>query len=592
MATSEQAIRTAQATAKGASRAYSGSATEALTVLLEGHAAQLGADLAAILMADDRLRIRHAGNGTASRNRHRLMDEIEARLSDWMRAARTPIVINDPEADPGCRARLSIGCKLVIAPIELGSGAVSGIVVFGNPPSAPDFTHRSKLTAASAAARIADIVKTRFDASTGLMTRREFESVLDDALSKGSRSTTRHCLLHVDLDELQKVEENLGADARDEAIGRVAQQLGNGAGPNSAIGRVGPDEFAILLRDCTFEKGFCIGQELRRAIGAMNVVWKNEAIKLTASIGVTQLIPEIGTRESTLAAAKIACITAKELGRDQVKSFRHADAVRLNDGGRAKILARIQNALQNDRFVLFGQIIRPLSTRARAGHVEVLLKGIDDDNEHLEPSEFIPLAERSHIMPEIDRWVVRNTLEKIASFQLRESRAKTIFSINLSGQSLCDDGFLDFVTTELERTAVAPRTICFEITETAAILNIDRATHFMRTLKEHGCLFSLDDFGAGLSSFSYLRVLPVSYLKIDGQFVRDIVGDPICDAIVAAISQMSDAMGLKTIAEFVETAAIKQHVRRLGIDYAQGNGVAETRPIEDVFAELLRGERA
>lgn len=591
MATSEPATLTAQSAQQTGAQVYSGSAAEGLSELLAGVAEQFGADFGAILMADDRLRVRHSASGRTSNNRRRLMDEIEAKLSDWMRIARAPVIINDPEADPACVAQLSIACKLVLAPIELTDGTVSGILVLGNPPSARDFTRKATLAVASIAARVAGLIKTRFDASTGLMTRREFETVLDDALANGSRSTTRHCLLHVDIDELRKVEDNLGIEARDEAIGRVAKELGNGAGPNAVVGRVGPDEFAILLRDCTFERGFCVGQDLRRVIGAMNFVWNDEPVKLTASIGVAQLTPEIGTRESTLAAAKIACITAKELGRDQVKSFRHSDAMRLNDGGRARILERIQNALQNDRFVLYGQVIRPLSTRARAGHVEVLLKGIDDDNEPLQPSEFIPLAERTQIMPEIDRWVVHNTLEKIASYQLCENRAKTIFSINLSGQSLCDDGFLDFVIHELDRTAVAPRTICFEITETAAILNIDRATHFMQTLKEHGCLFSLDDFGAGLSSFSYLRVLPVSYLKIDGQFVRDIVGDPICDAIVAAISQMSDAMGLKTIAEFVETPAIKQHVRRLGIDYAQGNAVAATRFLDEVFIELSQGRR-
>jgi len=565
---------------------YSGGASEALARLLEEAADGLDADIVAILLNDERLRVRHVGRYHSSRNAARLVEEIEQQLSEWLRACRSPTLINDVEAGPSCASRLSIACKLIVAPIARSDGAVEGIIVIGNPPSAPDFVNRNLVSVDALAAAACDVLASRFDASTGFMSRREFETVLQHALTTGSRSTTRHCLLHVDLDELQRLEESFGADARDELIAHIARELDKHLAPGTAIGRLGRDEFAVLLRDCTFEKGFCVGQEIRRAISSVNVIWQDKPMKLTASIGVTQLIPEIGTCESTLAAAKIACITAKELGRDQVKSFDRDAAIRLGDNRRARILSQIQEALQNDRFVLFGQIIRPLSARARAGHVEILLKGIDSQNELLAPSDFIPFAERNKIMSEIDRWVVRRSLEKIAGFQLRENRTTTVFSINLSGQTLSDDGFLDFVINELDRTAVAPRTICFEITETAAILNVDRATHLMTRLKEHGCLFSLDDFGAGLSSFSYLRALPVSYLKIDGQFVRDIVGDPICDAIVAAISQMSDAMGLKTIAEFVESTAIKQQVRRLGIDYAQGNAVATPKRLDEVFKEL------
>ena len=583
MATSELAILSPQAFVLGEPAYPAGGAQYELEKLLEGFASRLQADLAAVILRDERLRVRYKSHQRSSKNAGKLMDQLETDLEHWLNAAQRVLVQNDSAAAGNQHARLSHACKLVAAPVSLTGDGPDGIVVVINPPSAPDFSSRDASLVKALAATVSEIVQSHYDSATGLMTRKEFEFVLDDALSTGSRSTTRHCLLYLDLDELQLLEDSLGREARDELVWQVAQQLKADADENAEIARIGEDEFAILLRDCTLKRGFCVGQEIRRAVSSLNVVWNDKPIKITASIGVTQLVPGIGTRESTLAAARIACITAKEDGRDRVKAFWHDDAVRLNDQRRESVISRIQGALQNDRFLLYSQAIKPLWKRARIQYLEVLIKGIDDDDEPIPPSEFIPYAEQSKIMPELDRWVVRHSLEALADNRTSERAANAIVSINLSGQSLCDDGFLDFVISQLERTEVPATSVCFELTETAAILNMERARTFMATLTRHGCRFSLDDFGAGLSSFSYLRTLPVSFLKIDGQFVRDIVDDPVCNAMVAAIHQMSHAMGLKTIAEYVETPAIKQHLREIGIDYGQGDAIA--KPI--LFSEAL-----
>ncbi len=586
MATSELAILTSQAFDLGEPAYPAGGAQFELERLLEGFASRLQVDLAAVILRDERLRVRYKSHQRSSKNAGKLMDQLEADLEHWLKAAQRVLVQNDSTTAGNQYARLKHACKLVAAPVSLSGDGLDGMVVVVNPPSAHDFTSRDGSLVKALAATVSEIVQAHYDSATGLMTRKEFEFVLDDALSTGSRSTTRHCLLYLDLDKLQLLEDSLGREARDELVWHVAQQLKADADDTAEIGRVGQDEFAILLKDCTLKRGFCVGQEIRRAVSSLNVVWKDEPIKITASIGVTQLVPGIGTRESTLAAARIACITAKEDGRDRVKAFWHDDAVRLNDQRRENVIGRIQAALQNDRFLLYSQAIKPLWKRARTQHLEVLIKGIDDDDEPIPPSEFIPYAEQAKIMPELDRWVVRRSLEALASYQSAERAANAIVSINLSGQSLCDDGFLDFVISQLERTNVPSASICFELTETAAILNMERARKFMATLTRHGCRFSLDDFGAGLSSFSYLRTLPVSFLKIDGQFVRDIVEDPVCNAMVAAIHQMSQAMGLKTIAEFVETPAIKQHLREIGIDFGQGNAIAKPILFSDALAAL------
>lgn len=586
MATSELAILTPQAFDLGEPAYPAGGAQFELERLLEGFASRLQVDLAAVILRDERLRVRYKSHQRSSKNAGKLMDQLEADLEHWLKAAQRVLVQNDSAKAGNQHARLKHACKLVAAPVSLGGDSSDGMVVVVNPPSASDFTNRDGSLVKALAATVSEIVQAHYDTATGLMTRKEFEFVLDDALSTGSRSTTRHCLLYLDLDELQLLEDSLGREARDELVWQVAQQLKADADDTAEIGRIGEDEFAILLKDCTLKRGFCVGQEIRRAVSSLNVVWKDEPIKITASIGVTQLVPGIGTRESTLAAARIACITAKEDGRDRVKAFWHDDAVRLNDQRRESVIGRIQAALQNDRFLLYSQAIKPLWKRARTQHLEVLIKGIDDDDEPIPPSEFIPYAEQAKIMPELDRWVVRRSLEALADYQNSKRAANAIVSINLSGQSLCDDGFLDFVIGQLETTKVPSSSICFELTETAAILNMERARSFMAALTRHGCRFSLDDFGAGLSSFSYLRTLPVSFLKIDGQFVRDIVEDPVCNAMVAAIHQMSQAMGLKTIAEYVETPAIKQHLREIGIDFGQGDAIAKPILFSDALSAL------
>jgi len=586
MATSELAIPSPQVLDVAEAPFSAGGAKYELERLLEGFASRLQVDIAAVLLNDERLRVRYKSHQRSSKNAGKLMDQLEADLAHWVKAAKNGLLQNDSGTAGNQHARLSHACKLVAAPISLTDNSVDGIVVVVNPPAANDFTNRDASLVRALAATVTEIVQSHYDTATGLMTRKEFEYVLDDALSAGSHSTTRHCLLYLDLDELQLLEDSLGREARDELVGQVALQLKADADDTADISRIGEDEFAILLRNCTLKRGFCVAQEIRRAVSSLNVVWRDEPVKMTASIGVTQLVPGIGTRESTLAAARIACITAKENGRDRVKAFWHDDAVRLNDQRRENIISRIQAALENGRFLLYSQAIKPLWTRARAHHLEVLIKGIDDDDEPIPPSEFIPYAEQAKIMPELDRWVVKHSLAALAGAQGSKRAGKAIISINLSGQSLCDDGFLDFVIEQLERTKVPATSICFELTETAAILNMERARKFMATLTRHGCRFSLDDFGAGLSSFSYLRTLPVSFLKIDGQFVRDIVDDPVCNAMVAAIHQMSHAMGLQTIAEYVETPAIKQHLRGIGIDYGQGDAIAKPILFSDALASL------
>lgn len=511
-------------------------------------------------------------------NAGKLVSELEQDLIGSSKITCSETTINDVMPIRAQDIRPKVPCKCIITPISTDDGELEGLFVVANRPDAPNFTKRHQSLVQAIVPNVADILDARFDRLTGLINRKEFETLLEDALSSKSSTDTHHCILHLTLDSMRAVDESLGRDAHDAAIRQVAQYLATSLKATGSVARIGDDDFAVLIDHCPLDRGGIVGHDIRRGITDLNVIW-SRPIKLTVSIGVARLATDSETVESALAAAKIACIVAKDRGRDQVALYRQSDAVHLHGKERMQGVEAIQQALQCDRFELYGQRIEPLQGKSKTSHFEVLIRVIDEKGQVATPDDFIPHAEHSRLMPEIDRWVVSHSLDMLAGFRAGMEQRELLLSINLSGQSLCDNGFLDFILEELSRTGIPARSICFEVTETTAILNMAQATQFMTTLRNKGLRFSLDDFGSGLSSFSYLKKLPIDFLKIDGQFVREIAEDPVSNAIVAAINQMSHAMGLKTIAEFVESTAVKTQLKSIGVDYGQGFGISKPRPL-------------
>ncbi|MFC3531313.1 EAL domain-containing protein [Vogesella facilis] len=421
------------------------------------------------------------------------------------------------------------------------------------------------------------------DALTGLANRREFEHRLEQALGKleqHSGQHAEHALMFLDLDQFKVVNDTCGHAAGDELLRQICTLLQQQLRDGDTLARLGGDEFGILLEHCPALPAEQIAEALRQTVQDLHFVWQGHPFNVSVSIGLVHINHAMTTLAEALRAADVACYMAKEKGRNRVQIY-HADDSELSlKFGEMAWVQRIHLALEENRFCLYAQQIAPLGDTLEAGaHIELLLRLHDEFGRLVPPISFIPAAERYGLMPLIDRWVVQNAFTILAARQrCGKPEAITTCAINLSGTTIGDDAFLDFLRDQFRLHAVVPHTICFEITETSAIANLSDAIHFITELQKIGCRFSLDDFGSGMSSFSYLKHLPVDYLKIDGSFVKDMLDDPIDHAMVSAINHIGHVMGKRTIAEFVETPQIMQAVAALGIDYAQGYAIMRPQP--------------
>lgn len=457
------------------------------------------------------------------------------------------------------------------SPIRDGKGDVTGgVLVFHDVSESRELNRRLSYHASH-------------DILTGLVNRAEFESRLERALKSAKARETSYALCYLDLDQFKIVNDSCGHQAGDALLGQLGALLKSKIRWRDTLARLGGDEFGVLLESCNLEQALETAETLRVAVGDFKFMWDDRSFRLGVSIGVVPITAGNEDVAALLSAADSACAAAKEAGRNRIHSFEENDIDLQRRRREQQWAARINNALEENRFELFRQTIQPLQTAEDGAHYEILLRMRDETGGIIAPGLFIEAAERFSLTPRIDRWVIMNAFRWLVS-EADERERLALCSINLSGQSIGDDKFLPFVIEQFQMSGLDATKICFEITETAAIASYSQANRFINALKELGCMFALDDFGTGLSSFGYLKHFPVDFLKIDGSFVKEILHDPIDREMVRSINEIGHLTGKRTIAEFAENEEIITMLKGMGVDYAQGYGVSEPKRVTRAVA--------
>ncbi|VAW89543.1 diguanylate cyclase/phosphodiesterase (GGDEF & EAL domains) with PAS/PAC sensor(s) [hydrothermal vent metagenome] len=468
------------------------------------------------------------------------------------------------------RYEAMVAIESTIAPMLDNNGNVTGIVVVFRDVSEERQLRKQLLHQAN------------HDALTGLFNRLVFEKKLSEALNQARTTGTEHAVLFLDLDQFKVVNDTCGHVAGDALLQQLTSLLREKMRATDILARLGGDEFGVALSNCSLDHAKKIALSLLDTVREFRFIWEDKTFEVGVSIGLVMLDENSKSVASIMSAADIACYAAKDGGRNRYHLYESSDTELKQRHGEMQWVTLISKAIAEDRFVLHLQEIKALKGDQQGGHYEVLLRMVGDSGDLIPPGAFLPAAERYGLIANVDRWVIEKGLGILVKYLERNPGESCVFAINLSGLSIGDDGFLEYVQEQITRHQLPHHCICFEITETAAVANLTHARRFIKALRALGCKFALDDFGSGVSSFSYLKNLPVDFLKIDGMFVRDMAEDSIDYAMVEAINHIGQVMGLKTIAEFVESQAILDCLIALEVDYAQGYFIGEPVPLEDI----------
>lgn len=419
------------------------------------------------------------------------------------------------------------------------------------------------------------------DSLTGLVNRAEFERRVEKVMETNRINPSHHALCYLDLDQFKVINDSGGHLAGDELLRQLSNVLLSRVRQADTFARLGGDEFGVLMEDCALDNAVQLANVLREEVEDFRFVWQEKKFSVGVSIGLVPIVDSSGNVQEILSAADAACYAAKDAGRNRIHVYSSDDQTMAKRRGEMQWVNRINQALEEDRLRLYQQKIVSTNAPNQNGHYELLLRMSDEKGKLIPPGAFLPAAERFGLSTKIDQWVVNKALSWLAQHPAK-LEALRICAINLSGQSLGNDEFMESLLKNLEDSGIPGHKICFEITETSAIANLTGAIRFINKFRNAGCLFALDDFGSGVSSFGYLKNLPVDFIKIDGSFVRDITTDEIDRAMVKAITEIGQIMGKKTIAEFVENDATMQELKKLGVDYAQGYGIAKPRALYNI----------
>jgi len=498
------------------------------------------------------------------------------------------IVINHVDEARKLGIETGLPFKMVASPVVNADNHIIGLLGIASQNFAIDFSNSDRNLLDVMAKKASKIAQSHFDPLTGLENSNSFELILKNLLKSSWGTETHHAIANIDIDRMAVVNDISGRDAGDSLIRKVGETLAGMVRSRDVVARIGSDKFGVLLENCDLPTAKIVMKKIAHAVSSIDMEWEGESHDVSVSIGIAPVNAQSDSVTSLLNAAETARNVSKERGRNTIHVLDLEDNDLLQRKEQIRWVGRIQSALRDDKFVLYAQLIQPLQSEDEKPHYEILVRMLDDKGSVIPPGKFLPAAESFYLMASVDYWVVNRAFYELAQTR-QDGVAACQISINLSGQSLNDpSGLAAFIENKIEEYQLDTNDICFEITESAAIANLDDARVFIEQLRALGVRFSLDDFGTGLSSFAYLKNLQVDSLKIDGGFVRDILDDPVSESMVGAINQVGQAMQLKTVAEFVENDGIRQKLTRIGVDYGQGFGLHKPVPFTQVFADSAK----
>lgn len=538
----------------------------------------------ALLVPDKKLAILHVAK-TLSTAEHELLEKTQRNLFAWVQVQRRTLMLNKlPPNNP----MGSLQYKMLACPVRQGAQHVVGLLMLLKPLTGSDFDTRQVRVIEMMARHIAYVLQNAYDPGTGLLTRPALEQRALAVLAT-TGGTGEHCIAYADVDRLHVVNENHGMHVGDSALVRIAETIRTQLPSNVSAARISGDRFALFFANESLEDASTFLMSLCQSVSEIEFSHEGTRVALSASFGLAPIASTKFPLSHALAAAEAACKAAKDRGRGRVELYQDADRSIVRRYEDVAIIGDLREAILNDRFRMDAQPIIELGIpHTGARRFELLLRMIDPSGAIIAPDKFLTAAERYQLATDIDRWVVQYALEILASAAPRLASMDAHFAINISGQSLGDEQFPEYLEHKLREYQLPPGMLSFEITETAAVANIVRAETLIRRLQDLGHAIALDDFGRGLSSLTYLKSLPVSHLKIDGGLIRDVAGNARSRAMVTAIVQLSQSMKMQTTAECVETESILGAVGQLGVTYGQGFAIGRPRPLEIVLQELLR----
>ncbi len=569
----------------GASRRHSN-----LAQLVGQSGRYLGINYSVLLIPSKRIRISATHSSWKTVNRKVLDRYLVDQLLPKLEGQRQSVIFDIPAID-GSDNIAEQGYQALLSPIMDKRGNVEGVFAQLGRVDKREFTKNDRRFMSHIVRKVEYVIEQSFDTMTGLMNRAGFEAQLHESWKALSSEQDKHQLIYFDLDNLQLVNDSFNREAGDAVIMRFARLLEEDLPKSAVLSRLTGDDFCMLLTHADSEEALDYANKIREKGKALRYLEGDKSLQVTMSIGIGEFSHASGNESNALTTARMACESAKDHGRDRVEVYDECNQSIIRRFDDMQLVSEIQQALDGNQFELRAQPIASLHDDGDVPRFEVLLRMNDADGKRLPTKALFSAAERYNLMPQIDRWVVSSVLARLTEYRKLVEEHSAVFAINLSGQSLGDDQILEFIEEELAHSKLPASSLCFEITESAAVSNLAEAQLFIDRLHELGCTIALDDFGAGLSSFAYLKNFKVDTLKIDGSFIHDITDNRISESMVAAITQVAKVMELDTVAEFVQTGKARKLLATMGVDFAQGHIVGKPIGLETVLADLSEETR-